>query len=167
MPRKMLADATGNLGMIHVWATTSIDRSGSGTFTQIERLGRPAVKEATENFRDHDATNRTTPTNDAVLAHSIARFARTTAHRSPATASALVKVLIPDEIEANLAASGPARYLAVETNGKSGLPTGVVRIVPNSGLLGLKKSLDDPLRQFGGRDPSRPRDRSVARCDLR
>ena len=156
MPRKMLAGASGNPGIIHVWATTSIDRSGSGSYTQIERLGRPAVKEAMESFRDHDATNRTTPTNDALLARSISTFVRTTAHRSRATANALVKVLIPDEIEADLASSGPARYLAVETNGKSGLPTGVVRIVPNGGLLGLKKAIDDPLRQFGGRDPSSP-----------
>jgi hypothetical protein len=65
-------------------------------------------------------------------------------------------VLIPDEIMANLAADGPARYLAVETNGKSGLPVGIVRVVPDSGILGLKKAIDDPLRQFGGRDPSSP-----------
>ena len=156
VPRKLLADRNGKLGIVHVWATTSIDNSGSGNYTQIERLGRPAVKEATEAFRDHDATNRSTPTSDRVLARSIYTFVHGTAHRSDATARALVKVLIPDEITANLAASGPARYLAVETNGKSGLPVGIVRVVPDSGLLGLKKSLDDPLRQFGGRDPSSP-----------
>ncbi len=155
IPRTLLADRYGKLDVIHVWATTSIDH-GNGSYAQIERLARPAVKEATEAFRDHDATNRTTPTNDPVLTRSIYTFVHGTAHRSNTTAKALVKVLIPDEIEANLAAKGPARYLAVETNGKSGLPVGIVRVVPNSGLLGLKKSLDDPLRQFGGRDPSSP-----------
>jgi hypothetical protein len=156
MPRKMLADAAGNIGIIHVWATTSIDRDGSGAYTQIERLGRPAVKEATEAFRDHDATNRAMPTDDPILKRSVYTFVRGTAHRSRATANAIVKVLIPDELEANLAAKGPARYLAVETNGKSGLPVGIVRVVPDSGILGIKKDLDDSLRQFGGRDPSSP-----------
>ncbi len=156
IPRKLLADNSGNVGIIHVWATTSIDRDGNGHYTQIERLARPAVKEATEAFRDHDATNRALPTNDLVLQRSIYSFVHGTAHRSAATAAALVKVLVPDELEANLAAAGPARYLAVETNGKSGLPVGIVRAVPNSGILGLKKAIDDPLRQFGGRDPSSP-----------
>ncbi|MGH7659534.1 MAG: DUF4331 family protein, partial [Vulcanimicrobiaceae bacterium] len=58
----IIPDRNGKLGIVHVWATTSIDRSGNGAYAQIERLGRPAVKEATESFRDHDATNRTTPT---------------------------------------------------------------------------------------------------------
>jgi hypothetical protein len=156
VPRTLLADAKGNIGIIHVWATTSIDRDSSGSYAQIERLGRPAVKEATERFRDHDATNRVAPTNDPVLARSVYTYVHVSAHRSVATARALEKVLIPDELMADLASSGPARYLAVETNGKSGLPTGVVRVVPNGGLLGLKKALDNPLRQFGGRDPSSP-----------
>lgn len=153
MPRAILADAHGDLGMIHIWATTSIDRSGSGSYTQIER---PAVKEGTELFKNHDITNRSLPTNDPVLARSIYTFVRGTAKRSDATAKALVKVLTPDELLVNLAAKGPARYLGVETNGKSGLPVGIVRVVPNGGILGLKKSLDNPLRQFGGRDLSSP-----------
>ena len=156
IPRKMLADSSGNTGIIHVWATASTDSSGSGAYTQIERLARPAVKEATEPFKDHDATNRALPTNDPVLAHSIYAFVHGPAHRSAATANALVKVLTPDELTVNLASAGPARYLGVETNGKSGLPTGIVRVVPDAGLQGFKKSLDDPLRQFGGRDLSSP-----------
>jgi hypothetical protein len=156
LPRKMLAGPDGQVGMIHVWATTSIDRGGSGAYTQIERLGRPAVKEGTELFKNHDVTNRSLPTDDAVLSKSIYTFVTKTAKRSPETARALVKVLIPDELMVNLAANGPARYLGVETNGKSGLPTGVVRVVPNGGILGIKKALDNPLRQFGGRDLSSP-----------
>ena len=156
IPRKMLADAKGDLGIIHVWATTSIDHNGDGAYTQIERLGRPAVKEGTELFKNHDATNRSLPTNDALLAKSIYTFVHGTAKRSDETAKALVSVLIPDELMVNLAANGPARYLGVETNGKSGLPTGIVRVVPNGGILGVKKALDNPARQFGGRDLSSP-----------
>jgi hypothetical protein len=44
----------------------------------------------------------------------------------------------------------------VETNGKSGLPTGVLRAVPVGGIEGLKKFIGDPLRQFGGRDLDSP-----------
>jgi hypothetical protein len=156
IPRTMLADRSGNDGLVHIWATTSIASPGSATYHQIERLARPAVKEATELFKNHDVTNRTLPNNDPVLARSIYTFVRGTAHRSDATAKALEGVLMPDELLVNLGSAGPARYLGVETNGKSGLPTGVVRIVPTSGLQGFKKALDDPLRQFGGRDLSSP-----------
>lgn len=156
IPRALLADKSGKLGIIHVWATTSIDSAGSGAYQQIERLGRPAVKEATERFRDHNITNHSTPTNDQVLARSIYTFARTTAHRSDATAKALAKLLIPDELMVNLASDGPARYLGVETNGKSGLPVGIVRLVPNGGITAIKKGLTNPVREFGGRDPSSP-----------
>ncbi len=79
-----------------------------------------------------------------------------TAGRSHAVADAAVKVLIPDYIEADLSQHGPARYLAVETNGKSGLPVQLVRTVPPDGIEGVKKALGDPYRQFGGRDPRSP-----------
>ena len=156
IPRTMLADTAGNEGIVHVWATTSIASPGSSTYHQIERLGRPAVKEGTERFKNHDITNRSLPNNDPVLAQSIYTFVHGTAHRSAATAKALVGVLMPDELTVNLGSDGPARYLGVETNGKSGLPTGIVRIVPTGGLQKFKKGLDDPLRQFGGRDLSSP-----------
>ena len=83
-------------------------------------------------------------------------------------ADAMVKVLIPDQIAADLAAGGHADYLAVETNGKSGLPVGAVRAVPASGIQGLKKrsgttraSLADATctaghRSVAGRDLRQP-----------
>ena len=180
LPRAMISG-----GRINVWGTTSLKSSDpdgsptsplasianvvqnhntraggptdeSGTWVQIERLGRPAVKEATEAFRNHDATNRAALTDDAVLAKSIREYMIHTAGRSSAVADAAVKVLMPDFIEADLSQSGPARYLAVETNGKSGLPVQVVRLVPPDGILGIKKALGDPYRQFGGRDPKSP-----------
>ncbi len=185
MPRTLLAKPDGNLGRINVWATTSLpkmdadaspssplavlatvakrfntaigkDTAAQGTYTQVERLARPAVKEATENFADHDATNRSTITDDALLAKSIHTFVKTVAKRSDAIADAAVKVLIPDAIEADLSAPGPARYLAVETNGKSGLPVAVVRLVPPGGIDGIKRALGDPYRHFGGRDLRSP-----------
>jgi Domain of unknown function (DUF4331) len=184
LPRRMLADG-GKLGRINVWATTSLKETdpdaspqspvaslanvvrnidtrfggatdASGTWVQVERLARPAVKEATESFANHDATNRAALTDDGVLAKSIREYMIHTAGRSTAVADAAVKVLIPDHIEADLAQSGPARYLAVETNGKSGLPVQIVRTVPPDGIEGVKKALGDPYRQFGGRDPKSP-----------
>ena len=184
IPRTMLADG-GVLGRINVWATTSLKSSDadassrspiaalaamasnintkfgsstdeSGQWQQVERLGRPAVKEATEAFRNHDATNRASLTDDAVLARSIRNYMIHTAGRSAAVADAAVKVLIPDHIEADLSQPGPARYLAVETNGKSGFPIGIIRVVPPDGIEGIKKALGDPYRQFGGRDPQSP-----------
>lgn len=183
LPRTMLAN--GALGRINVWATASLKETDpdtsprsplasladvvrnhntrvggptdeTGTWTQVERLGRPAVKEATEAFRNHDATNRAGLSDDTVLAKSIREYMIHTAGRSNAVADAAVKVLIPDFIEADLSQAGPARYLAVETNGKSGLPVQIVRLVPPDGIEGIKKALGDPYRQFGGRDPKSP-----------
>jgi hypothetical protein len=183
LPRSMLADDTGHLGLTRVWATTSLKdldsdaapaafsianvarmvnkRFGSGgdvsgTWTQVERLGRPAIKELFEAFKNHDATNRSTPYDDGLLAISIHDFMIHSAGRSEAVANAVVKTLIPDEIEADLSASGPARYLAVETNGKSGFPVQVIRTVPPAGIDGFKQALGDPYRHFGGRDPRSP-----------
>ncbi len=186
MPRRLLADRTGDIGRINVWTTTSLptsdetagdnspyavlanvksnlnkllggkDADTAGTYTQVERLARPAIKEATENFADHDKTNRSPITNDTVLANSIHSYMLNVAHRSPQIADAAVKVLIPDAIEADLSAPGPARYLAVETNGKSGLPVAVVRLVPPPLIYGVKRALGDPYRHFGGRDLRSP-----------
>ncbi len=156
LPRRMLANRKGQLGLIRVYATTSEQQNGS--WMQVERLGRPAVKEAFEAFERHDVTNKSSPWNDPLLARDIVAFMSSPrgAHRSMRLAKAVEGVLIPDEIEANLAMDGPARYLAVETKGKSALPVGVVRAVPNFPLGGIKKALGDPYRQFGGRDPSSP-----------
>ena len=183
LPRSMLADDNGHLALTRFWATTSLKDLDSdaqpaafslasvarmvnkrfgggsdttGTWTQIERLGRPAIKEAFEAFKNHDATNRATPFDDTLLASSIHDFMIHSAGRSEAIANAAVKTLIPDELEADLSAPGPARYLAVETNGKSGLPIQIIRTVPPAGILGIKQALGDPYRHFGGRDPQSP-----------
>lgn len=156
LPRTMLAGPDGKLGIIHVYTTTSLRNGQSSAYTQVERLGRPAIKEAFEPFARHDRTNRSSPWADPYLGGDIVKFMTTVAKRSPMLANNVEKVLIPDEMTANLAASGPARYLAVETKGKSALPVFVVRAVPEFQLGGIKKSIGDPYRQFGGRDASSP-----------
>jgi hypothetical protein len=156
LPRAMLAGPGGKLGIIRVYATTSIQEHGR--WTQVERLARPAVKEAFQSFEGHDRTNRSSPWADPTLPHDIIAFmaSKRGANRSMALAKAVEKTLIPDEIQADISASGPARYLAVETGGKTGLPVGIVRLVPAPGIQGIKKALGDPYRGFGGRDPSSP-----------
>lgn len=159
MPRAILANSR-NHGRINLWATTSIASSGD-SYTQVERWGRPAVKEALETFSEHDASNRVEPYSDPVLEGAIYKTMTTPksaggAGRSPAIANALVRALVPDEMQVNLNASGPATYLAVETKGKSGLPVGIVRIVPDAGLKGFKAGLTNGARLFGGRDVSSP-----------
>ncbi|GAC1416360.1 MAG: hypothetical protein NVSMB5_06530 [Candidatus Velthaea sp.] len=185
VPRTMLADKAGVVERVNVWATTSLkesdpdaatsspinsltamianfnshkgsDTDTSGTWTQVERLARPAVKEAVESFKNHDISNRSNPYDDPTLTKSIHEFMIHSAGRSEAVADAAVKILMPDEIEADLNADGPARYLAVETTGKSGFPVSVVRLVPPQGIRGTKLSLGDPYRHFGGRDPGSP-----------
>ncbi len=150
-PKNRLADVVRNMNSILTGHGTIAQ-----TYVQVERLGRPAVKEATENYAQHDTTNRVTITNDDVLRQSIYRFVTQVAHRAPGVATSIVNVLIPDAIEADLSKSGPARYLAVETSGKSGYPVGLIRAVPVSGIEGIKKALSDPDRRFGGRDLDSP-----------
>ncbi|MDQ2817126.1 MAG: DUF4331 domain-containing protein [Candidatus Eremiobacteraeota bacterium] len=162
MPRAMLAAPNSRPGKIGVWTTTSVQQQGMpmGTYAQIERLGRPAIKEAFQSFMDHDSTNRSSPYSDPTLPDAIVKYMTAPppagAGRSAAIANAVKNVLIPDEMEANLAAGGPARYLGVETKGKSGFPIAVIRTVPVPGIYGIKRALPNPFRQFGGRDPGSP-----------
>lgn len=122
MPRTMLAGPNGSLGVIHVYATTSLADSG-GRYKQVQRLGRPAVKEAFEAFANHDPTDRSAPWDDALLSRSIIEFTTAKppngAGRSMQLAQALQKVLIPDELAVDLSSTGPAGYLGVETKAKN------------------------------------------------
>lgn len=160
MPRAAL-ETPANRGRINVWATASVaDPTSGGSYEQEELWGRPAVKEALESFADHDKTNRSEPYNDPVLEGAIYKYMTAPkpmgAGRSAGIANALVRVLIPNEMQVNLSAQGPATYLGVESKGKSGLPVGIVRVVPEAGLKGLKRSLRNGAREFGGRDPESP-----------
>lgn len=93
---------------------------GAASYIQIERLARPAVKEAFEMFSNHDTTNRSAPTSDPLLPSDIVSFTTTVAGRSTAIANVLGAVLIPDEMTTDLSSSDPATYLGVETGGATG-----------------------------------------------
>jgi uncharacterized protein DUF4331 len=124
LPRTMLASAGGAPGKVSVWASASVKDPSSpygASYAQIERLARPAVKEAFESFDNHDKTNRSAPTNDPALADAIVSFTTTAAGRSAETAGVLKAVLTPDEMLADLSQNGvKAAYLGAETGGATG-----------------------------------------------
>ena len=74
---------------------------------------------------------------------------------SEAVADGLVKLFVPDELEADLSAAGRAHYLSVESGGKSVLPSGFWA-VPVTAISGMKRAIGDPYRHFGGRDLGSP-----------
>ena len=99
------------------------------TYLQIERLSRPAIKEAFENFANHDQSNRTTPMQDNLLHDSIVTFMESDAGRDTTTSTTLAAILTPDEMQAdlskNVAGCGTPNtpcgaYLGVETGGATG-----------------------------------------------
>jgi|SRR5579872_90508 len=94
---------------------------GATQYIQIERLARPAVKEAFEMFARHDQTNRSSPYADPILPGDIVTFMTTAAGRDAATASAIQSILIPDEMVADLSQSASdGAYLGIETGGATG-----------------------------------------------
>lgn len=121
LPRTMLAPAGGKPGVVHLWETTSVFNSSTGsTFTQQDRLARPAINEAlaTVTFRRHEINNKDNPTDDAAnLKTDILGFMNFPAGRSQAIANALAGVLVPDVMTADLSQTGEAAYLGYETGG--------------------------------------------------
>ncbi len=120
LPRAMLGG-----GMIKVWMTTSVAAAPPGfNFMQQDRLARPAINEAlaTVTANRHLINDLDNPTDDhANLANDIYAFMTFPAGRSEAIKAALVSVLVPDVMIANLAATdAKAAYLGVETGGFTG-----------------------------------------------
>lgn len=105
-------------------ATQPINRTA--VYQQMERLSRPAVKEATEAFNNHDITNRANPYNkstDAQLDSAIVSFVGPggVANRSTQITQVIESILIPDEMTADLSQTGVlGAYLGVETGGATG-----------------------------------------------
>lgn len=93
-------------------------------YTQIDRLARPLVNELFASYGRHDVNNRSQPSDDpVVLGSDISIFmtgAGSVAQRSPQISAAIVSILTPDVIRADLSQPGPATYLGVETNGATG-----------------------------------------------
>lgn len=91
-------------------------------YTQIDRLGRPAVNElfATVANDRHKINNMVAPKDDAAnIGTDIQFFMTHVAGRSQATTDVLKAVLLPDVLVCDLSQS-TAAYLGVETNGATG-----------------------------------------------
>jgi hypothetical protein len=105
--------------------TKSDRQKETAQYQQIERLARPAIKEATQMFSEHNDTNRVSPVQQPLssqsLFHSIGNFVTQVAGRRADYATTLQSVLIPDEMAADLSqTTTKAAYLGVETKGATG-----------------------------------------------
>lgn len=105
---------------------TKVERQkDTAQYQQIERLARPAIKEATQMFSQHNDTNRVSPVQQPLssqtLFQSIGTFVTQVAGRRADYATTLESVLIPDEIAVDLSQpTTKAAYLGVETKGATG-----------------------------------------------
>ncbi|GAC1658250.1 MAG: hypothetical protein NVS9B12_10640 [Vulcanimicrobiaceae bacterium] len=104
---------------------------GSVSFSQLDRLNRPAVNEVFATYARHDTNNRDNPADDASqLKNDIGSFMTGTAGRSAAITGVVQAVLVPDVQIADLSGTssdciGQApgtcnNYLGVETAGLAG-----------------------------------------------
>jgi Domain of unknown function (DUF4331) len=124
--------------------------AASSKYVQIELLSRPAVKEAFENFTDHDTTNRTEPYNDSTLQGEIGTFTTTAAGRSAATAAALQSILYPNEMVADLSQSATTgSYLGVETGGATGSKFGGRALTDDTIAISLGALFGNTLSALG------------------
>jgi Domain of unknown function (DUF4331) len=100
-------------------------REASVQYQQIERLARPAIKEATQMFSQHEDTNRVSPVQQPLssqsLYKSIGSFVTQAAGRRADYGTTLQSVLIPDQMTVDLSQNTTkAAYLGVETKGATG-----------------------------------------------
>lgn len=99
------------------------DNNGPRTYSQFDRLARPAVNEvfATVANDRHKINDLDNPADDKnQLANDIQSFMTGTAGRSQAITNVVKAVLVPDVLVADLTQAGPAAYLGFETGGKFG-----------------------------------------------
>ncbi|MBC5814993.1 MAG: DUF4331 family protein [Candidatus Eremiobacteraeota bacterium] len=94
----------------------------TGVYQQVELFARPAVKEGTEVFNAHDATNRTEPYNDPTLSANVSSFMTNVAGRDATTTAVATAILSTDEMVVDLSqvAATTGAYLGVETKGALG-----------------------------------------------
>ncbi len=87
------------------------------TFQQIDRIGKPGIKELFIRYANHDPYNRDVPQNDfKATAPQIDSFMTGTAGRSEAVSQYVQALLLPDALIANVADMSPhASYLGYET----------------------------------------------------
>jgi hypothetical protein len=105
-------------------SSNSTTTAPAATYTQIDRLARPAVNEvfATVANDRHEINDTDDPTNDInELANDIQTFMVGTAGRSQAITNVVKSVLVPDVMVADLSSTAStAAYLGVETGGATG-----------------------------------------------
>ena len=98
----------------------------TATFTQIEFLGKPAIKEVFEPFNSHSASNAIEPYNDTTLQSDImatedtVRPANSTVGTDYGKTLSSTGVLWPAIYQVNLSGAGSGSYLGVETKGATG-----------------------------------------------
>jgi len=122
MKKYQIASILG-LGVAMVGCGGSSSNSGPTTYTQIDRLARPAVNElfATVANNRHQVNDEDSPSNDQFeLKKDIDSFLISPANRSAATRGVIESVLVPDVMKADLSQTGPAAYLGSETGGATG-----------------------------------------------
>lgn len=124
--------------------------SGSNiTFLQVDRVGRPGVKELYLPYASHDTFNRAAPATDiAQTAPLIGTFVTGTAGRSAAISGYVQALLAPDALVANLSdPNTTASYLGWETGGQI-----VDDCTQNLGAVSAAQAGVSPAtHRFGGR----------------
>jgi hypothetical protein len=102
LPKKLI----GN-GKIGAWMTTSVrtPRLRKGIFAQIERLAVPALNELFMDFKAHNNSNLQTPTKDALNQSQFIQAFVNAIGRPKAIADAVISVVIPDVMQADLSKS--------------------------------------------------------------
>lgn len=88
-------------------------------FQQIDRIGKPGIKQLFIPFAQHDAYNRDVPANDLTkVAPQIKTFVTSTAGRSAGVASYVSSAILPDALIVDLTSNATrASYLGYETAG--------------------------------------------------
>jgi hypothetical protein len=122
------------------------------TYTQIERLSRPAIKEAFEPFQDHQISNAVEPYNDPTIQNDIIGtedFVRPTTSTTD-YGKTIASVVYPDEYLVNLAGSAPSGadpyyFLSTEVTGG----TAFGGRAPNDNVIDLELGV-----LFGGTLPA-------------
>ena len=117
--------AAGLLALTALAGCEGSDHNGAAkTYTQMDRLARPAVNEvfATIANNRHQVNDTDNPTDDSTqLSNDIQLFMTHTAGRSQAITDAVKAVLVPDVMTADLSQNTTkASYLGVETAGATG-----------------------------------------------
>ena len=157
--------------------------NGAPSFSQLDRLNRPAVNEVFATFGRHDTNNRDNPSDDATqLKNDIGTFMTGTAGRSAAITSTVQAILVPDVQIADLSGTSTScigtapgtcnNYLGVETGGKTQAPAGLkpfggraltddivdtsLAVIFGNAIPAITGTPDDNAEQDGRNDPAFP-----------